>query len=438
MRPLPLLLALLLPAAGSAQSVPAVDFDGAARGAAESPLLELARKPRPKPQPTPAPVDPNAPGAPSGTTLFHGVTLPARAFSRTDRIPSSLIEAIDATQSSLYLALYELNLTEVAAAIVRAKERGVDVKLIYDMGHGQAGAAGGGGEGAFEAAAAGPSNEYTSLVRAGVSTRLLKGGGSYGIMHNKIAVCDGELVVTGSFNWTNAADQENFENAVFRDDPSLAQLYTSYFNWMWPLGTAVNPGIISGTPTFGALQAAANPFGTPPADPSPSVQYKGAAWPRAVYSPNGGADAKLAEAIGKAQGSVDMAIFSLYSPVVADAVQAAAGRGVTVRVVADKSQAKRSPQVAQLVSAGVPLKLSSGRGGKGVLHHKFTVIDGELVELGSFNYSENAEKNNFENQFYTASGDDVAGYEAEFAAVWAQAHDPQAGEIEGPSTPAAP
>ena len=267
-------------------------------------------------------------------------------------------------------------------------------------------------------------------MRAGVPTRLLKGGGSYGIMHNKIAIFDGELVETGSFNWTNAADQENFENAVFRNDPALAQLYASYFDWMWPLASPVDAGIISGTPTFGALQAGSS-FGTPPSDPSPSVSYKGAAWPRAVYSPDGGADAKLAAAIGQAQSSIDMAIFSFYSPLVADAVQAAAARGVTVRVVADKSQAKRSPQIAQLAGAGVPLRLSAGRGGRGVLHHKFTVIDGALVELGSFNYSENAEKNNFENQFYTADGDDVAGYEAEFEAVWAQAHDPQPGEIEG-------
>jgi len=430
MRPSSLLLALLLCPAARAQNFPAVDFDGARLGAAESPFADLGGKPRPRPRPDPAP-GPDAPAGPSGTTLFHGVTLPARAFSRVDRIPSALIAAIDATQSSLYLALYELNLTEVAAAVVRAKERGVDVRLIYDMGHGEAKSGGGGeGEGLELEAASGPSNEYTSLVRAGVPTRLLKGGGSYGIMHNKVAIFDGELVVTGSFNWTNAADSENFENAVFRNDAALAALYASYFNWMWPLAAPVDPGIISGTPTFGALAAGAT-FGTPPADPAPAVQYKGESWPRAVYSPNGGADAKLAAAIGSAQSTIDIAIFSFYSPVVADAVQAAAARGVSVRVVADKSQAKRSPQVAQIAEAGVPLRLSSGRGGHGVLHHKFTVIDGALVELGSFNYSENAEKNNFENQFYSADGDDVAGYEAEFEAVWAQAHEPQPGEIEG-------
>lgn len=421
-------LALLAPLAGAQN----VDFDGLSGRPADA-FSELTKPARPR-KPRPAPANPsspaNPPSAPSGAVSFHGVALPARAFSRTDRIPDSLVAAIDATRGTLLLALYELSLPGVADALVRAKGRGVDVKLIYDMGHGAPSAGGaeplaGGGPSQPGASASGPSAQYRQVVAAGIETRLLKGGGSYGIMHNKIAVFDGELVETGSFNWTAAADQMNFENALFRDDSSLASLYSSYFDWMWQYGTPVNASVAqAGAPAPGS-------FGTPPADPSPSVRFKGQAWPRVSFSPDGGTEARLADAIGRCTRTLDVAIFSFYSQSVADAVIAAKNRGVAVRVVADVSQARRSPQVAQLISNGVTLKLSSGRGGRGVLHHKFALLDGEMLATGSFNFSQNAEKNNFENQYYSDDGGDLAGWRAEFEAVWAQAHDPAPGEVPG-------
>ncbi|MBI3565479.1 MAG: hypothetical protein HY079_09815 [Elusimicrobia bacterium] len=418
---------LLLAAVASAQAVP-VDFDGRSSAGldAAAGLVARARKPRP----SPAPSTPSAPPSASvgATVSFHGAALPARAFSRTDRVPDALVAAIDATRSTLRLALYDLNLAGVADAIVRAERRGVDVKLLYDQGHAAgAGAVPTPGAGSQPGAAAGPSGpsaQFTQVVAAGVETRLLKGGGSYGIMHDKIMVCDGELVETGSFNWTNAADGTNFENALFRDDPSLAALYAAAFDWMWAYGRPL-----------GAGSSGDGPFAPPPADPSPSARYKGQPWPRASFSPGGGTEARLVSAIGRATGTLDVAIFSFYSQALADAVVAAKGRGVAVRVVADVSQARRSPQVAQLVSAGVDLRLSGGRGagGRGVLHHKFALLDRELLATGSYNFSANAENNNFENQFYSDDAGDLSAYQAEFEAVWAQAHAPAPGETQGPS-----
>lgn len=422
-------LLVLLAATAAASTFP-VDFDGRAPGA--DPVAAFAAAAR-KPRPAPAPTAPSAPSGPAvgATVSFHGAALPARAFSRTDRVPESLVAAIDATRSTLRVAIYELTLPGVADALVRAKQRGVDVKLIYDQGH-AAGAAGGSGAvtalaGSQPGAAAGPSGpsaQFSQVVAAGIETRLLKGGGSYGIMHNKVMVADGELVETGSFNWTTAADGMNFENALFRDDASLAALYSAYFDWMWAFARPV-----------GAGSSGDGPYANPPADPSPSVRYKGQAWPRASFSPGGGTEAKLVAAIGQARGTLDVAIFSFYSQAVADAVVAAKGRGVTVRVVGDASQARRSPQVAQLVSAGVDLRLSGGRGagGRGVLHHKFALLDRELLATGSYNFSANAENNNFENQFYSDGAGDLSAYQAEFEAVWAQAHTPAPGETQGPA-----
>jgi phosphatidylserine/phosphatidylglycerophosphate/cardiolipin synthase-like enzyme len=411
-----LALACLASAAG-AQTVTA-DFDGVAARPAEF-FAALPRPARPPRAPRRAPGA--APG-PATTVSFHGASLPARAFSRTDRIPGSLVAAIDATRSTLRLALYQLTLPGVADAIVRAKGRGVDVKLIYDQGHG--GAAAAPGDGSQPASASGASPQFNQVTAAGVETRLLKGGGSFGIMHNKFAVFDGELVETGSFNWTTAADGSNFENALFRDDASLASLYASYFDWMWALGRPVNPSV---------ARDLSGAFGTPPADPSPSVRFKGGAWPRVMFSPGGGTEARLVAAVNGCGTTLEIAMFSFYSMPLADAVIAAKSRGVAVRVVTDVSQARRSPAVAKLAAAGVDLRLSAGRDGRGVLHHKFARFDGEMLTAGSFNFSENAESNNFENQIFSADPGDLIGFGTEFEAVWAQGHAPAPGEIQGAS-----
>jgi phosphatidylserine/phosphatidylglycerophosphate/cardiolipin synthase-like enzyme len=359
--------------------------------------------------PVPA-VPPFAALPPIPVVVFKGLSLKGVQFSRADRIPASLVAAMDRTQATLRVALYELDLPDVADAILRAKARGVDVQLVYDESHAKT-----------------PSPEFQRLLDGGVAVRILKGGGSFGIMHNKFAVFDGELLETGSFNWSVAADQKNFENAMFRSDASLAAGYTRYWDWMWSLAHAPAASIAAAGPIGAGL-------GAPPADATRPISFNGGSWPRYAFSPQGGLEDYLVDALGRARSTVDMAIFSLYSQRVADALIAAKARGVVVRVVADMSQSHRAQPVASLAAAGVSLRLSAGRGGAGVLHHKYTVVDGAWLMLGSYNYSQNAELYNFENDLFTTSFGEVAAYGGEFAAVWDQAHAPAAGELPAPKS----
>jgi phosphatidylserine/phosphatidylglycerophosphate/cardiolipin synthase-like enzyme len=52
---------------------------------------------------------------------------------------------------------------------------------------------------------------------------------NHAISHNKVMVIDGELVLTGSFNFTKAAQEKNAENLLIIRDPALAAQYTK--NW---------------------------------------------------------------------------------------------------------------------------------------------------------------------------------------------------------------
>lgn len=390
-------LALLLAAATSWAGLP----EAAWPSIVPTPVVQRASRPAIPPVPTVA---------------FKNLSIKGVQFSGADRISASFVAAIDVTSHTLLLSLYDLRLPDVTEALLRAKARGVDVRLVYDQSHVKPGAPG----------ERGGSVEYLQLLDGGVPIRILKGGGSFGIMHNKFAVFDGELLATGSFNWTPSADEKHFENEIYRADAAHIEGYTRYWEWMWALGRA------PAAEEAADAAAATDGFGPPPADPLRPVAFAGGSYPRYAFSPQGGVEDFLVDAIGRAERTIDVAIFSLYAQRVVDALIAAKARGVAVRVVADASQAARSQPVLALSKSGVKLRLSSGRGGTGVMHHKYALFDGIMLMTGSYNFSANAEQFNFENDIFTAHPGEVAAYGAEFAGVWKQAHKPAPGELPAP------
>lgn len=64
------------------------------------------------------------------------------------------------------------------------------------------------------------------LVNANVSVRIDKVAG---IAHNKVIIIDEQKVITGSFNFTNAADKRNAENVIIINNKSVAKEYLN--NW---------------------------------------------------------------------------------------------------------------------------------------------------------------------------------------------------------------
>jgi phosphatidylserine/phosphatidylglycerophosphate/cardiolipin synthase-like enzyme len=66
----------------------------------------------------------------------------------------------------------------------------------------------------------------TFLTNQGITVKI---DSAHGIAHNKVMVIDGETVITGSFNFTKAAEEHNAENLLVIQDKKLASLYTR--NW---------------------------------------------------------------------------------------------------------------------------------------------------------------------------------------------------------------
>nr|CBX27153.1 hypothetical protein N47_A11820 [uncultured Desulfobacterium sp.] len=71
--------------------------------------------------------------------------------------------------------------------------------------------------------------KYTSatfLANAGIPTYI---DDRHAIAHNKIMIIDKETVITGSFNFTKAAEEKNAENLLIIRNKDLAKIYTG--NW---------------------------------------------------------------------------------------------------------------------------------------------------------------------------------------------------------------
>jgi phosphatidylserine/phosphatidylglycerophosphate/cardiolipin synthase-like enzyme len=69
-------------------------------------------------------------------------------------------------------------------------------------------------------------SEADFLVNMGIPTKI---DAKHAIAHNKIMMIDGQTVITGRFNFTKAAEENNAENLVVIRDTALAEKYTA--NW---------------------------------------------------------------------------------------------------------------------------------------------------------------------------------------------------------------
>lgn len=135
------------------------------------------------------------------------------------------------------------------------------------------------------------------------------------------------------------------------------------------------------------------------------------------FSPGKCSD-KLVSFVASAKKSVDVAVYLLTYKPISDALIAQHKNGVTVRVVVDAGESGiPTSKVAALAAAGIPVKYGV-QSGSGIMHDKFIVVDGTMLETGSFNFTQSATMINQENQVYLNDASIVALYVSHFNAMW--------------------
>jgi phosphatidylserine/phosphatidylglycerophosphate/cardiolipin synthase-like enzyme len=133
------------------------------------------------------------------------------------------------------------------------------------------------------------------------------------------------------------------------------------------------------------------------------------------FSPDEPCDTKLLKFIDSAQSSLDVAIFDINLDELVHHLLVQSKK-ITVRIVLDRRQAKGDHSLfPTLLAGGANVKFGHQRG---IMHNKFVIVDGKMVELGSFNFTHHASQANQENQIYLAKPAVVERYKKRFEKIW--------------------
>ncbi len=68
--------------------------------------------------------------------------------------------------------------------------------------------------------------------------------------------------------------------------------------------------------------------------------------------------------------------------------------------------------------SGLPIKLLTGIKGNGIMHHKIAIYDGQFIQAGSFNWTNNASCCSWESAVFISDPDVVRRYREEFERMW--------------------
>ena len=289
---------------------------------------------------------------------------------------AALVEAIDAAEHTLDVAVYSLNLWSVRDALLRAGERGVAVRLVLESDNRTA-------------------PEVLALERAGIP---LRGDERQGLMHHKFVVIDGRQVWMGSMNLTVGSAYHDDNHLLRLDSPEAAALFTREFEEMFV------------DDRFGALSRP---------DPTPRPRPMGAGWVEVWFSPDHPVEDRLVELVRGAHHSVGVLAFAFTSDRLGRALIDAAGAGVQVRAVVEAGQAGAAgAEFERLRRAGLDIHLD---GNPSNMHHKLILIDGAVAVVGSYNFTRSAAQYNDESLLILSDPQIVQALVEEFERVYALA-----------------
>jgi phosphatidylserine/phosphatidylglycerophosphate/cardiolipin synthase-like enzyme len=134
-------------------------------------------------------------------------------FSPNAGCQEAVVREIAQAQKTIDIAMYNLTTREISQELIKAKERGVQIRVFLDQGE-----------------ANGRYSKARYLLDKGIDVRFYSGTG---LMHNKFAVIDNGVLITGSFNWTAAAERENQENLLIITDENVVKQYLQRFEILW-------------------------------------------------------------------------------------------------------------------------------------------------------------------------------------------------------------
>ena len=133
-----------------------------------------------------------------------------------------VIKYIDNAKTSILLLGYSFTSKPITQALIQAKKRGVNVRIVLDH-----------------------SQQYQKYSKEVIQVLLnnqmdVRFDHTVKIAHNKVLVIDSLRTVTGSYNWTHSAEFKNAENLVFIKSQEVAKKYAVYFEGRWKVARSLS------------------------------------------------------------------------------------------------------------------------------------------------------------------------------------------------------
>jgi phosphatidylserine/phosphatidylglycerophosphate/cardiolipin synthase-like enzyme len=142
------------------------------------------------------------------TTLNNSCKWQVR-FSPNGGAEKQVVDTILSATQSIYVLSYSFTSDNIAKSLVHMNNSNLDVQVILDPSN-----------------KTGKGSDFSFLLKSGVPTYI---DDKHAIAHNKVIIVDLRYILTGSFNFTSAAEKRNAENSLLLDCPELAKIYLE--NW---------------------------------------------------------------------------------------------------------------------------------------------------------------------------------------------------------------
>ncbi len=290
-----------------------------------------------------------------------------KAMGNAD-LKNILIQRINQARHSIDVCIYNFLGTvasQIADALVSAKNRGVDVRFITESEN-------------YNPSRAG----YSKLINAGIPIRV---DDTDGYMHNKFVVIDyrnpgswdNVWVLTGSWNFTDNGTYTDFQNLIEIQDRAIAGAFTLEFEEMWN-----------------------GKYGVNKLDNVPHVFNIKGKRVEVYFSPSDDVDSKIVNAINQANHSIFFALLTFTSSTLSNAIKARYDAGVkNIKGILDNNTDTGSQY--SFLSGFAEVLIDTDR--TALFHHKYCLIDpthifsDPILITGSYNWSLSAENKNDEN-----------------------------------------
>lgn len=320
------------------------------------------------------------------TVFFSNPFYPEKLEDRSGGIDAALVADLDAATKSIDAAVFDIDLPSIINALVRAKQRGVPVRVIADND------------------ANSESEDFAAAIKglqaAGVPLKLDERSA---FMHNKFVIIDGTTVWTGSWNWTSNDTYRNDNNVLRFAIPQLTENYKQRFEYI-----------------FGDRSKNLRDV------PNPVVTLPNGVRIENYFSPNGGVQKAVENRLQNAKKSIRVMAFSFTADGQTNILVDKAKVGVKVQAVTESRNNDATGASFPVLKRAKVDVLPDGN--CYILHNKIYIIDDQTVITGSYNFTSAAERSNDENLLIIDDPTLAQFYNQEFDRVYARAQNPQCGK----------